>query len=381
MADCQYGNATAAKTADSEAGIPVTIFDSIDRVDESRKKLSESIFAYWNRSARQSSEASRSLIEGWFSRVPAQEQRDLGSRFCSGNDEALAAAFQELCLHELLLRLDCVPCFHPSVAGTTKRPDFLVKETNGSEFLFEARAVTEVFTGPDRNPRSNRVLDYLQALELDGFVIGVNELVAGRSDLPTRLLEKHIKKSLKEVGADNAGQIPIPTLETADGWKVRLIAVRAILSPARDGNVLYEAWARRWTGPSSALFNALKKKASRYGNPPLPFVIAVHSSDVMLTSRDFEDQLFGERGFWRTADAPEHQRVSAALFMKNLWPETLLMGQVETRLYLNPWAHHSYNGVLAKVDTFKLEDGSLRHYRGKPINELLKLSPHDCAWE
>jgi hypothetical protein len=97
-------------------------------------------------------------------------------------------------------------------------------------------------------------------------------------------------------------------------------------------------------------FDALKRKGGRYGNQlAMPFVIAVNSFDCMLTNRDFEEALLGECGFWGTVGAPMFQRVSAVLFTKNLWPPTLLTGQVYSCLYLNPRAKQPYAGVLTKL--------------------------------
>ncbi len=128
---------------------------------------------------------------------------------------------------------------------------------------------------------------------------------------------------------------------------------------------MQEAWGRTWTGPSYPLLDSLKKKGGRYGKQfAMPYVIAVNSSDVMLTHRDFEETLFGvrsenavkdsrfARGFWGTATTPNHQRVSTVLFTKNLCPPTLLMGQVFACLYLNPWPDRPYDGVLTKLPIF-----------------------------
>jgi hypothetical protein len=121
----------------------------------------------------------------------------------------------------------------------------------------------------------------------------------------------------------------------------------------------------------------------------MPYVIAVNSSDAMLTDRRFKETLYGrqrevtdsrvERGFWGTARSPTRRHVSAALFTQNLWPETLLMGQVPTCLYLNPWAAQPYDGVLTRLPTFRVENGSLREYAGGPLHKLLKLRKRDSA--
>jgi hypothetical protein len=155
---------------------------------------------------------------------------------------------------------------------------------------------------------------------------------------------------------------------------------------------MQEAWGRTWNGPSYPLRDSLKKKAGRYGNQlDMPYVIAVNSSDVMLTDRDFEETLFGarpdivvkdsrlKRGFWGTATAPNHRRVSAVLFTKNLCEPTLLMGQVYACLYLNPWPEQPYEGVLIKLPTFRFEDGILREHAGARLHELLKVRLRDSA--
>jgi len=154
---------------------------------------------------------------------------------------------------------------------------------------------------------------------------------------------------------------------------------------------MQESWGRTWTAPSYPLRESLEKKSGRYGQFALPYVIAVNSSDVMLTDRDFQDTLFGppaqfrtpgsppDSGFWGKAAAPKHTRVSAVLFTKNLCPPTLLMGQVFACLYLNPWATHHYEGVLTKLETFRHENGEVREYPGLPLHRLLRLQLRDSA--
>ena len=247
----------------------------------------------------------------------------------------------------------------------------------------EAKSSTELSSGPSSDPRQDRVLDFLRGLDLSGFLLGVDELITGSKDLRQRFLAGHIRESLKRTLADNSGRVLIPPFENEDGWKIRLRAVSNSSYRSENGSVPYRAWSRTWSGPSYALLNALEEKGRRYGNQlTVPFVIALNSFDPMLTRRDYEGPLFGERGFWGTASAPRCRRVSAVLFTKNLWPETLLVGQVESRLYLNPFADWPYKGVLTKLDTFRFEDGSWQCSPGAPIHRLLQLRLHDSSlWE
>lgn len=116
------------------------------------------------------------------------------------------------------------------------------------------------------------------------------------------------------------------------------------------------------------------------------YVTAVNSLDVMRTDHDFEKTLFGDvlqtsttpgsrsLSFWGRPKAPSHRRVSAVLFTTNLWPATLLMGQVYACLYLNPWANEPYSGMLTRLPTFRFENGTLCESRGVPLHILLNAT-------
>lgn len=372
------------------------VFDCTTRTDTSYKKRSESFFAYLNRSARRDGEACRALIEDWFSRLPVTEQKNSCSRFRCGSDAEFASPFQELFLHELLLRLGCKACFHPTIAGETTRPDFRVLQPDGSEFLLEAVTRTKVSGGTQRNPRANRIRDFLQGLNLAGYLIGIDELTAGSKDLSQRSLKRHISEELARTGADHYGHVSIPICETDDGWRIRLTAIPDTSHRGeRMGSILYEVGCDTESDPSNPLRDALVEKGGYYGIQLLmSFVIAVNSFDPMLRDRDFHETLFGQRqvpkgdatthllpthGFWGTAQNPRYRRVSAVLFTKNLWPATVLMGQVQTCLYLNPWPDRHCQGVLTTLDTVRFEDREPRFYPGTPIHELLQVPLQDSS--
>lgn len=368
----------------------MTVFDTHKQSDAGRKNLSESVFAYLNRSTKPSSAASRVLIEEWMSDVPASEQHEFCARFRSGENVQFGTAFQELFLHEFLRRQKCSLDFHPAIPGSSKRPDFLVRPPSGHSFILEARTATDVASGPESNPRGDRIRDFLRQMKLDGYKLGIDELTAGTSDLSQKALRKHILDAIAAGSRASDGIIRIPSHSTPDGWRIRLTAFSSSrYGSSRSTTVMQEAWGRTWAGPSYPLRDVLKKKAGKYGQPSMPYVIAVNSADVMLTDRDFEETLFGvrpgitiagmtddlARGFWGTESTPNHRRVSAVLFTKNLWPATVLMGQVYCCLWLNPWADRPCDGLLTELPTFRFENGEAREYPGKPWHELMNLQP------
>jgi hypothetical protein len=392
-----FGSAVAAFFMIKWIRMPkAKIFDAVRRTDMSGKLRTESTFSYLNRSAHPGSAASRALLETWLARAPLAEHVDFRSRFCSGDNTQFTSALQELTLHELLRRQRCKLRFHPNVPGTTKQPDFKVQQPDAPEFLLEACTSTEIASGPESSLRADRIRDFLQDLDLRGYLIGIDELKEGSMDLQQKLLARHIDDGIKAAAPGYADKsISIPLLTRADGWRIKLTAFPTARYGTRTGTVMQEAWGRTWTGPSYPLRDSLKKKAGRYGNQlAMPYVVAVNSSDVMLTDRDFEETLFGarpdivvtdsrlKRGFWGTATAPNHRRVSAVLFTKKLCEPTLLMGQVYACLYLNPWPEQPYEGVLTKLPTFRFEDGILREHAGAPLHKLLKLRLRDSAlWD
>jgi hypothetical protein len=365
------------------------VFGVVLRNDIRGKMRTENNFAYLNRSGRAGSAAERALIEAWLSRVPRTEHADFCFRFRCGRDVEFVSALQELTLHELLWHQRCRLRFHPKLIGTTKQPDFAVRQPLGQEFILEACTSTEISSGHKRSPRADRIRDFLQGLDLRGYMLAIDELTEWARDLPQKALAKHIDYEIKAAAAGYADEsISILRLTTADGWRIELTAFPTARYGSRRGTVMMEAWGSTWSGPSYPLRDCLKKKASRYGNQfATPYVIAVNSCDVMLTERDFEETLFGagpeaamtDRGFWGSITAPNHRRVSAVLFTKNLWPATLLMGQVYACLYLNPWADDPYDGVLTRLPTFRFENGAARLYAGRPLHELLKLRLRDSA--
>jgi hypothetical protein len=247
-----------------------------------------------------------------------------------------------------------------------------------------------VASGPESNPRGDRIREFLRQMPLDGYRLSIDELTAGLSDLPQKALRKHIVDAIAADPGEGGGIVRIPNYSTSDGWRIRLTAFASRrFGGSRSTTVMQEAWGRTWNGPSYPLRNALKKKAGKYGKLAMPYVIALNSADVMLTDRDFEETLFGvrdgiiiagmtdelARGFWGTESTPTHRRVSAVLFTQNLWPATVLMGQVYSCLYLNPWAERPYHGILTQLPTFRFEDGAAREHRGKSWHELMNLQP------
>jgi hypothetical protein len=120
------------------------LFDEVDRHDKGPARYAEPQFPYLNRSARAAFSRTRQILETWFARYPVSGQADLRARFRYRNDSLHHAAFFELFLHELLLRLGYGVTVHPSPSqASTRRPDFLAESPSGGCFYVEAVVATD----------------------------------------------------------------------------------------------------------------------------------------------------------------------------------------------------------------------------------------------
>ena len=123
---------------------PMKLFDDIEWHDQDPAGYAESKFAYLNRTGRPEAGRVRQIVEEWFSRYPLHHRAELRSRFRSPNNHNHLAAFFELSLHELLVRLGHVVEIHPQSSGViAKRPDFLVTSGGGDRFYIEAVLATD----------------------------------------------------------------------------------------------------------------------------------------------------------------------------------------------------------------------------------------------
>ena len=368
-----------------------SIFPNRIRADGTRKKPNEAHYDFLKRWSGPGAEKTRSLMENWALDLSDSEFVFLLPRLKSRSAksyEDFSTAFQELFLHQLLLRLGCNAENHPEVAGSTKFPDFEVSQPSGGRFLLEARTSFKESTGPIRDARSEVARDFLRNLDV-GFEFGIGKLVPGTDSLPQKALKQHILKALTGTSDKTDDVIPIPDF-TQRGWQIQLTGHK-VESRSSHGSILFEAWGGTWSGPDFPLFKALKEKGSRYGNDhQMPFVIALDSADTVHTESDFYDSLFGaprdayvggvpptnrlSRGYWGTAGNPQHQQVSAVLFTVNLGPQPVMRGTVQPWLYLNPWATHPYEGVLTKLRTGRFVDSTIVFSSGPSLNEILNVA-------
>ena len=119
------------------------VFDEIKRTSFRPARNREPHSRYLNESARPAAEEVRRLIEAWFMRYPEGHKKTMLSRLRSPDDQHFLAAFFELYIHELLLRLRYQPAIpEAGVVSEAGAPEFEVTTSLG-RFVLEAVHATD----------------------------------------------------------------------------------------------------------------------------------------------------------------------------------------------------------------------------------------------
>jgi hypothetical protein len=190
------------------------------------------------------------------------------------------------------------------------------------------------------------------------------------------------REKLKAHDLDDPRPSPAPTAVIEFGeWAASFTAfARTYPGPDEDRRIIGSPPTRGgFIDPATPILGTLKGKASRYGTPDLPYVIA---AGLMLDFGDFdelEEALYGPlthrltwsyetrvagaipsrdpRGLWQWGREPRGTRVSAVLGLQAPYPYSVVAA--EPSIWLNPWAarplHFEYPFRTVRGDLQKNE--------------------------
>jgi hypothetical protein len=351
-----------------------TLFDKIPRSYKGPKGRSEPSFDYLSRSARSEVDRVRHVLEEWFSRFPVAAQPDLRSRFRSKDDPQHLGAFFELYLHELVYRLGMNVEVHPASPGTKKtRPDF--KASRGGKPVFYLEATLAASSDADISVENikNRVYDALNRMNSPNFFIDIEEVKgAPTTDPPARKIRQFLEQQLKDLDPDaiarqfkQGGLRALPCWTWQHGeWKVTFRPIPK--SPKARGKPgvrpIGAHMKAGWVAPQEGIRDAVRKKATKYGNLDLPYIIAVNALDIFVDQDAVIEALFGDEcivatlykdestkhhlsrkptGAFCGPQGPQNTRVSGVLMLGGfggLRPWNV--ATEEPVLWHNPWASY-----------------------------------------
>jgi hypothetical protein len=186
------------------------LFDTVVRNDTAPAPNTEPEFGYLNRSARPVASTIREFLETWFSHYSPTGQEDLRQRFRSPINAQHRAAFFELFLHEVLLRLGYGVELHPQLRnGADKRPDFVITSHHQSQFYLEATLATaESITETGAQARMNSVLDAINnTLDSPNFFINTKQRGAPRTQASVKKIVSFLEEQLRKLDPDEIAEL------------------------------------------------------------------------------------------------------------------------------------------------------------------------------
>ncbi len=345
------------------------VFDVVQRTDSSPMKLTETYYDFHNRSARQTMELFRCVIEDAVKNYPKSEVDELVRRLKSGDDNHFWSATFELFLHEALRREGFSLIPHPELPnGSNKKPDFLVEDSDGRKFYLEATVVSgSSASDKSKEARKGEALDILNRSPHKNFLIAIDERGSPNSTPSGKKLTQFVHEWLDSLDPDQAIQ-KISTRSTRslpstawyhNGWK---LIIRAIpIEPEGRGKNAYlidrYSVNADLSSTANSIKNRIKAKGKRYGEINLPLVLAISVNDNSELNQFTETQaLFGKlviphdllnpnadtegirisNGAWIEKGIPQYTRVCAAWFFDRF--DVLYMARRNNTVYLNPWA-------------------------------------------
>ena len=335
------------------------LFDEKERQDSTNPSSVLSGYRHLDSYGTPEAHQLREKLESWFRKFPASSQIDVRRRFRSKASGTHQGALFEIFLHQLLSALGCTVEVHPQIPGSDNKPDFLVRQGN-KRFYLEATSVGKA-SGPFAISSSEKeVIDKLRTLTSPNFNLGfemrgtLSGTLRGNRLLPVfqELLETHdpdrVQKQIEEGGLTAA---PSAKCE-ADDWCVEAwlipISGRSRI-PGQSRKITVTPLKAARTNALDPVRKALGKKRGKYGQPDLPLVVAVHTSDIFYNGRRCNDMevLYG---IWSRGRG---QRIAAFWrFQKvDVWNLAYACGC----LYVNP----DLNSSILPDTLFRLPHGKL----------------------
>jgi len=339
-------------------------------------------FSYLNESARPAAEEVRRLVETWFSRYPEGHKKALQSRLRSPDDRHFLAAFYELYVHELLLRLRYEPVIpEEGVVSETGAPEFEVATSFG-RFVLEAVHATDASQlEAAAQSRLNDALDAINEVRSDHFLLHVEHDGVPRTPVSRREVRTWVENFLGSLSPESIRAAASTDLDSLPKSRFEHDGLVILISPipTRPG---FEMGAEdRITGivgpmeaysiqPRESLRKSLKAKASKYGTIKAPFVIAANTMADHFKRTDAMEALFGKEGYhfgtwdkplgepvmvrspdglWFGPKGPSATRVSAVLIAKTVTPWTV--AESKPVVYHNPWAARPITNLFGSLTT------------------------------
>lgn len=373
------------------------LFTSRPRSRLDAQQNDESSYQFIDGSAWEACFAYRAFANRWVGLLSATDQLETIQRAKTADSEFdFAAVMLELVTAGMLDGLGYSVKSHPTVSGTTRVPDFLALDPDGSGVAYvEVTTIGASGKSISAGNRWKQIYDAIDKMAMPtGSFLRVKLITSGarspRLGPFRRNLQEWVNLNLE---AARNGRIE---------WQVALEDWRfEIALYATDSQTTYSK-AINMLGPQGGFVStitdiryAFDQKAKRYGSLPLPYVLVIGDVHGRSWGRDsitsdLSQALFGDEtirwsgegdvsacrsanGVLLGRNGPKNQQVSAVLF----FPDTGIWGLRnplhQPLLALNPWADHQVPAAFLAMHRMDVKEESWCLIEGQQVADFLGL--------
>ena len=283
----------------SEERTPLVPFAEPLTCDEAPQGHSESIAAYLERSTSEIAIDSRAWLTARLALTPEPTHADLVQRLRARDDRQHLSACWEIGLAAFLVEHGFELEPHPCIAATTRRPDWLVTNTNGVRFYIEATtaACSDAEFAAER--RRGQLYDALNKVSSPNHFLDVRLDAEGSTTPAGRRVREQTTRALDGWSPDDLDQLDsdaMPEANIVDGeWVARLrpIPKEPEVRGQPSGRAVGVIGPMPLTDPIPLTRKALEAKANAYGDLDAPFIIAVNMLSRMTDDMVVSSVLFG----------------------------------------------------------------------------------------
>ena len=261
---------------------------------------------------------------------------------------------------------------HPTVTGTSNRPDFLVLARGEPIFYLEA-TVAGLPSQEDAGgeARLAEVLDLVNKLNNPNFLLEVSYRGLPGTPPPGRELLPGLEAWLGSLDVDEIGTAwkgnnfdDLPRFEWShDGLTLFFAPIPRSPRAGNARTVAIRMGEGHWITPDEDIRGSIRRKAKKYGELPLPLIVAVNFLGEHCDDTDVNNALFGTEtirvcsrpngsydwaqgrrkpnGVWFARKGPRNQSLRAVLIANHMNPYTA--GTTTPMLIHNPYAEGPLN--------------------------------------
>jgi hypothetical protein len=374
----------------------MSVFDDIGRENDQPRQEGEPLFSYLNKSSRPAAQRVRDLVDEWISEYPESHREGLIARLRSDIDDHHQSAFFELFLHKFLRTRGCkIIEIEPKLQHTNKSPDFLVEAPTGERFYLEG-----VLASGRSNQETAAYARLNTALAaIDNVPSPNNFLSLTTEGLPTaplslKKLKRGVQSWIAGLPAGEAAKDAAPFKYEEHGCRIELRALPRKKPEEGARAVGMRNFPITQITPHQEIRPGLKKKASRYGELDLPYVVAIDCLSMYHREEGVIDALLGEPyvAFTRQADGSmkeEHRRRPDGVWYgpPNGQPQNTRMSGVLAFFRIDAWNFVTKNGLFIPgpwaskpapalslgTSELTLVNGVYQRSEGSPVGQLLDM--------